>query len=195
MAKNQKGEKIRKEGFFKRIGRTLKRKSQEAEKATTLLFIMILLSIITGICGYYLYTPAKEMYIAESTFQKESREIYDYAVDSEERAEQITKAEEAEKVFASVMDRYTVDSNDLIAKYATIHSTFIKLLIAITIVLPFVAIAVMFIGAPINFIFALANIVIVTPVKAVVYLFNSLRPEKKDKAEKPSSKHMQEEAA
>ncbi|MBQ8379692.1 MAG: hypothetical protein IJX34_02635 [Clostridia bacterium] len=196
---NQKteGTKVKKEGVFKRIGKFLRKKSNEAQRATLILFILILLSIITGIVGGYLYQPAKEMYVAESTFHDESREIYDYKIDSDERAEQIAKADEAEKVFASVMDKYTTDSNVLIAKYATIHSTFLKLIIAILVVLPFLAIGIMFIGAPINFLFAIANIIIVTPAKVVIYLFNSLRPEKKPKAKKERpSKHMQiEEAA
>lgn len=199
--KNNEGVKVKKDGIFKRFGRFLRKKSSEAQKASVLLFIMILLSIITGIGGYYLYQPAKEMYVAESTFHKESREIYDFKADSTERTEQITKADEAEKVFASVMDRYTTDSNALIANYAKIHSSFLKLLIAAVIVLPFAAIAIMFIGAPVNFLFALANIVIVAPAKAVIYLFNSLRPEKKEKPKrnkpsKPSARHMElEEAA
>ena len=206
MAENQKniegGKKQKKEGIFKRFGRFLTKKSREAQRASVLLFIIILLSIITGIIGYYLYQPAKEIYVAENTFQKESREIYDFKVDTEERANQIAKADEAEKVFASVMDRYTTDSNALIANYARIHSSFLKIIIAFLVIAPFGAIALMFIGAPINFLFALANIFIVAPIKAIIYLFNSLRPEKKEKAKrannKPNkpSKHMQiEEAA
>ena len=196
---NEGVKKPKKDGIFKRFGRFLAKKSREAQRASVLLFIIILLSVITGIVGYYLYQPAKEIYVAENTFQKESREIYDFKADSEERAEQILKADEAEEVFASVMDRYTADSNALIANYAKIHSNFLKLIIAFMVIAPFGAIALMFIGAPINFLFALANIFIVAPVKAIIYLFNSLRPEKKDKAKrsnnKPNkpSKHMQNE--
>lgn len=197
---NVEGGKRKKEGIFRRIGKFLSKKSREAQRASVLLFIIMLMCVITGICGGYLYQPAKEIYVSESVFQKESREIYDYKIDSEERAAQIAKADEAEKVFATVMDKYTTDSNSLIANYAKIHSSFVKLIIAILIVAPFGAIALMFIGAPVNFLFALANIFIVAPVKAMVYLFNSLRPEKKEKTKKNKpqrpSKHMElEEAA
>lgn len=183
--KNEKGV-VKKENFFKRIGHFLKRKSEEAKKATLLLFVMILLSIITGIFGCYLASPAKEMYVAESTFISETKKVFDYEVDSKERATQQEKADEALTTYTKVMDEYHNSDNPVISGFAGIHSNFIKVLIGILIVLPFAAIVIMFIGQPINFMFAIANMVIVVPITAIIYLFNSLRTEKK--ADKKSTK-------
>ncbi len=182
--KNNKGEE-RKEGFFKRIAKKFSESSQRAQRATVVLFILILLSIIAGIVGFYLAEPAKEMYVSESTFVKESRNIYDYKADSEERTAQVQKADEAEKVYASVMDKYTNNENAMVAWYAGIHSNFVKLMVAILIALPFVSIGIMFIGSPKNFIFALINMLIVVPIIAIVYLFNSFRNENKNSKNSP----------
>ena len=70
------------EGLLKKGVNAFKARLIDAKKATIILFVMILLSIITGILGYYLYTPAKELYISESTFQSETRKIYDFPKDS-----------------------------------------------------------------------------------------------------------------
>lgn len=188
MAKNRERNEGRKEGVFARTGKYLKKRAKGAQKASFILLVLMLLAVITGILGGYLYTPAKEMYVAESTFHKEMRSIYDYAKDSSEREAQIAKADEAEEVFANVMDKYTTDSNGLIKGYAGIHSTFVKLIIALGIVLPYLAIAIVFIGSPTGFLFAMANIFIVAPVKAMSYLFNSLRENKKSKR---PSKHLE----
>ena len=177
--KNNKGEE-RKEGFFKKIARKFSESSQRAQRATVVLFILILLSIIAGIVGFYLAEPAKEMYVSESTFVKESRNIYDFKADSAERTAQVQKADEAEKVYASVMDKYTNNENAMVAWYAGIHSNFLKVMVAILIVLPFLGIGTMFIGSPKNFIFALINMLIVVPIIAIVYLFNSFRNEEKN---------------
>ena len=193
------------EGILKKGVNAFKSKLIDAKKATIILFVMILLSIITGILGYYLYTPAKELYISESTFQSETRKIYDFPKDSEERNAQQVKADEAQEVFATVVDKYTADTNSLISSYAKLHSNFIKLMIAISLVAPFISIGIMFIGGPINFLFSLINIIIVAPCKAIKYLFNCFREKsskdsKEDKkskakqsikkdAKKPSSKH------
>lgn len=174
----------KKVGFFKKTGKVLQKKLRNAQRASLLLFILILISIITGIGGYYLYQPAKEIYVAENTFHDEYRDLFDYEKDSEEWTKQQQTVNEAEEVYNAVMEKYTTDSNPLISKYAHIDSGFLKLIIAIIIVLPFLAIGLMFIGAPVNFLFAVANIFIVVPIKAIVYLFNSLRPEKKEKAKK-----------
>ena len=173
----------------------LKEKSERAQKATRLLVVLARLSVITGLIGFYLYTPAKQIYVAESTFIKESRNIYDYKVDTDERAKQIEKANEAETVYASVMDKYTTSDNFLIKGYANIHGDFFKVIIALAIVLPFVAIALMFIGSPVNFLFAVANIVIVAPVSAAIYLFNSFREGKNQKNSKISTKNLELEEA
>ena len=78
----EKGKK--KEGVFKRIAKKFAESSQRAQKATVVLFILLLLSVIAGMIGFYLAEPAKEMYVSESTFIKESRNIYDYKTDSAE---------------------------------------------------------------------------------------------------------------
>lgn len=187
----KKTKKEKNEGLFYKISTFLKEKSLEAQKASILLVVLLLLGITTGILGSYLYTPAKEIYVAESTFQKESRSIYDFPANSKERANQIAKAEEAENVFASVMDKHLADTNTLIQGYAKLHSGFVKTIIAIAIVLPYISIAIMFIGGPINFLFAVANIVLVAPVKAIVYLFNSCRENKKLKKDKKPSIKME----
>lgn len=186
--KNTNKEKGMKEGVLKRGGKAFKRKLIDAQKATIILFVMILLSIITGILGYYLYTPAKELYVAESTFQTESRKIYDFPKDSEERANQAAKADEAQEVFATVMDKYSGDSNILITKYASLHSNFVKLLIAIAIVAPILAIGIMFIGGPITFLFAIINIIVIAPCKAIKYLFNCFRANSSDEKEEKRAK-------
>ena len=183
----EKGKK--KEGVFKRIAKKFAESSQRAQKATVVLFILLLLSVIAGMIGFYLAEPAKEMYVSESTFIKESRNIYDYKVDSAERTAQVQKADEAEKVYASVMDKYTNNENAMVAWYAGIHSNFVKIMVAILIAMPFLGIGLMFIGSPVNFIFAVINMVVVIPFTAAVYLFNSFRSDSKErktsKREKP----------
>lgn len=192
MARNLKNKEVkekRKEGFFKRIAKKFAESSQRAQKATVVLFILLLLSIIAGMIGFYLAEPAKEMYVSESTFIKESRNIYDYKTDSAERTAQVQKADEAEKVYASVMDKYTNNENAMVAWYAGIHSNFVKICIGILLVLPFIGIGLMFIGSPVNFIFAVINMVVVIPFTAAVYLFTSFRSDSKErkasKREKP----------
>ena len=173
--------KVKKESFFTNIKDKLIASSKRAKNATTVLFIMILLSIISGIFTFYLAEPAKELYVAENAFIKETRSVYDYAVDSEERATQQTKADEAIATYGKIVDEYKSSENAVISGYASIHSNFIKILIALAIVLPFIAIVIMFIGSPVNFLFAVINMVIVMPITAIIYLFNSFRGEKEDK--------------
>ena len=189
MAKNRERNEGRKEGILVKTGKYLRKRLKASQKASFILLVLMLLAVITGIVGGYLYTPAKEIYVAESTFHKETRSIYDYAKDSSEREAQIAKADEAEEVFANVMNKYTTDSNGLIKGYAGIHSTFVKLIIAFGIVLPYLAIAIVFVGSPTGFLFAMANIFLVAPYKAICYLFNSLRENKKSK--RPSKKHLE----
>lgn len=172
-------EEKKKENFFKRVVNFLKKKSEDAKKATLLLFVFILLSVITGIFGFYLVTPAKEIHVAESTFISETQKVFDYEKDSEERVSQQKKAEEAYTTYEEVMNEYTTSENPVIRGYASIHSSFLKIAIWIAIILPFLAIGIMFIGQPINFMFAIANMIVVIPVATIVYLFNSLRAEKK----------------
>ena len=176
---NVEGKKEKKENIFVRVAKLLKKKSEEAKKATLLLFVMILLSVITGIFGCYLYTPAKEIHVAESTFIEETKEVFDYDVNSKERVAQQEKADEALSTYSEVMNEYTKSDNPVVSGFAKIHSNFLKTLIGILIVLPFLAILIMFIGQPINFMFAISNMIIVVPVTALVYLFKSLRTEKK----------------
>lgn len=176
--------KVKKESFFTNIKDKLIASSKRAKNATTVLFIMILLSIISGIFTFYLAEPAKELYVAENAFIKETRSVYDYAVDSEERAKQQAKADEAIATYGKIVDEYKSSENAVISGYASIHSNFIKILIAIAIVLPFIAIIIMFIGSPVNFLFAVINMVIVMPITAIIYLFNSFRGEKEDKKSK-----------
>lgn len=183
--KNNKGEEKRKENFFKKIAKKFSESSQRAQKATVVLFILILLSVIAGIVGFYLAEPAKEIYVSESTFIKESRNIYDYKAESAERTEQVQKADEAEKVYASVMDKYNNNENAMVSWYAGIHSNFLKVMVAILIVLPFLGIGIMFIGSPKNFIFAIINMIIVVPIIAIIYLFNSFRNEDKNSKNPP----------
>lgn len=187
--KNKEGKEKRKEGFFKRIAKKFAESSQRAQKATVVLFILLLLSVIAGMIGFYLAEPAKEMYVSESTFIKESRNIYDYKTDSAERTAQVQKADEAEKVYASVMDKYTNNENAMVAWYAGIHSNFVKICLVILIAMPFLGIGLMFIGSPVNFIFAVINMVVVIPFTAAVYLFTSFRSDSKErkasKREKP----------
>lgn len=191
--KNNKGEE-RKEGFFKKIARKFSESSQRAQRATVVLFILILLSVISGICGFYLAEPAKEIFVAESTFIKESRNVYDFKADSAERNSQIEKADEAKNVYGSVMDKYTQNENAMVSWYAGIHSNFVKVMVAILIALPFVGIGIMFIGSPRNFLFAIINMIIVIPIIAIIYLFNSFREDKNNKNLKNSPKKMIEAA-
>lgn len=204
MARVKKGEgrrkveikrKDKKENIFSKIGKALSERSQNAKTATIVLFIMILLSIISGIFTFYLGEPAKEIYISESQMIKETRSIYDFEVGSEERTAQETRAKEASEFYGSIMDKYRGDSNTLIKNYAAIHSNFFKVLIAVAIVFPFIAIAIMFIGNPINFIFAIANIVIVVPIRAISYLYNSFRIERKHSKRTSSKTVLKLEAA
>lgn len=164
----------------------LVKKSQNAQKATRILVIVMLFGIITGMIGVYLYHPAKEIFYSERQYIEETRNIFDYKVDSQERVAQQEKANQALEVYSSVMDKYTQDTNFLISGYANLHSNFIKTIIAILVVLPFLAIFLMFIGGPINFIFALINIFIVAPIKVAVYLFRSFR-EKETKETKSTT--------
>lgn len=187
MEKKENKRKDKKESIFSKIQKALSERLQNAITATVILFIMILLSIISGIFTFYLGEPAKEIYISESQMIKETRNIYDFEVGSEERASQEVRAKEASEFYGSIMDKYRGDSNVLIKNYASIHSNFFKTLIAVAIVLPFIAIIIMFIGNPINFIFAIANIVIVVPVRTISYLYHSFRSEKNSK--RNSSKH------
>ncbi len=187
MEKKESKRKEKKESIFSKIGKVLSERSQNAKTATIVLFIMILLSVISGIFTFYLGEPAKEIYISESQMIKETRSIYDFESGSEERAAQETRAKEASEFYGSIMDKYNTDSNVLIKNYAGIHSNFFKTLIAIAVVFPFIAIAIMFLGNPINFIFAIANMVVVVPVKTISYLYNSFRNDNRSK--RTSSKH------
>ena len=174
-----------KEGLFKKVGRAFTARSKGAEKATLVLFVLILLSIISGIFGFYLYEPAKEIYVSESQMHKELRLIYDFSSGTDERAVQEARAQEAQSFYGSIMDKYTTNENGVIKAYAGLHSTFVKIIIAIAIVLPYAAIGLMFVGNPINFLFAVVNILLVIPIKFIIFLFCSFRAEKKP------SKHLE----
>lgn len=174
-------EKVKKEGLFSRTKKKFLASSERAKKATIVLFIMILLGVISSIFAFYLVQPAKELYVAESSFIKETKAIYDFDAESQERATQQQKAEEALTTYGKVVDEYKASENAVISGYAGIHSNFIKIIIAALIVLPFLAIGLMFLGSPINFIFAVINLIIIVPITGIIYLFNSFRGEKEDK--------------
>ena len=177
-----------KEGLFKKVGRAFTARSKGAEKATIILFVLILLSVISGIFGFYLYEPAKEIYISESQMHKEIRAIYDFSSGTDERTAQEARAQEAQNFYGSIMDKYVSNDNSVIKAYAGLHSNFIKTLIAIAIVLPYAAIGLMFVGNPVNFIFAVVNMLLVIPIKSIIFLFCSFRSEKRER--KPS-KHLE----
>ena len=177
-----------KEGLFKKVGRAFTARSKGAEKATIILFVLILLSVISGIFGFYLYEPAKEIYVSESQMHKEIREIYTFSSGTDERTAQEARAQEAQSFYGSIMDKYVSNDNSVIKAYAGLHSNFIKTLIAIAIVLPYAAIGLMFVGNPVNFIFAVVNMLLVIPIKSIIFLFCSFRSEKRER--KPS-KHLE----
>lgn len=185
MARKIKNKGDKKEGLFKKIGRAFTARSQGAEKATIVLFVLILLSVISGIFGFYLYEPAKEIYVSESQMHKEIREIYTFSSGTDERTAQEARAQEAQSFYGSIMDKYSCNENGVIKAYAGLKSGFIKTLIAIAIVLPYAAIGLMFIGNPINFIFAVVNMLLVIPIKSIIFLFCSFRSERKP------SKHLE----
>lgn len=176
----------KKKNIFSRIGKSLKERSKKAKKQTLLLLIFILIAIINGIVGAYLYTPTKETYVAQTTYERESRRVYDYPKDSQERKEEEKSRDEALEVYSTVMDKYSTDTNFLVSDFIKIHSIFVKCLIWLVILLPYLAIILMFIGHPVNFMFAFANIIIVYPIKAGIYLFKSFREQK---TEASSPKH------
>ena len=184
-------EKVKKEGLFSRTKKRFLASSEKAKKATIVLFIMILLGVISSIFAFYLVQPAKELYVAESSFIKETKAIYDFDAESQERATQQQKAEEALTTYGKVVDEYKASENALISGYAGIHSNFIKILIALAIVLPFIAIVIMFTGSPVNFLFAVINLSIVLPITGIIYLFNSFRGEKEDKKTESNKKRTQ----
>lgn len=183
--------KVKKEGIFSRTKKRFLSSSERAKKATIVLFIMILLGVISSIFAFYLVQPAKELYVAESSFIKETKAIYDFDAESQERATQQQKAEEALTTYGKVVDEYKASENAVISGYAGIHSNFIKIIIAALIVLPFLAIGLMFLGSPINFIFAVINLIIVVPITGIIYLFNSFRGEKEDKKTESNKKRTQ----
>ena len=183
--------KVKKEGFFTKIKKRFLASSEKAKKATIVLFIMILLGVISSIFAFYLVQPAKELYVAESSFIKETKAIYDFDAESQERATQQQKAEEALTTYGKVVDEYKASENAVISGYAGIHSNFIKILIALAIVLPFIAIVIMFTGSPVNFLFAVINLSIVLPITGIIYLFNSFRGEKEDKKTESNKKRTQ----
>lgn len=185
MAKKIKNKGDKKEGVLKKLGRAFTARSQGAEKATIILFVLILLSIISGIFGFYLYEPAKEIYISESQMHKEIRAVYDFSSGTDERTAQEARAQEAQNFYGSIMDKYVSNDNAVIQAYAGLHSDFIKTLIAIAIILPYFAIGLMFVGNPVNFIFAVVNMLLVIPIKSIIFLFCSFRAEKKP------SKHLE----
>ena len=103
MAKKIKNKGDKKEGVLKKLGRAFTARSQGAEKATIILFVLILLSIISGIFGFYLYEPAKEIYISESQMHKEIRAVYDFSSGTDERTAQEARAQEAQNFYGSIM--------------------------------------------------------------------------------------------
>ena len=75
--------KKKKEGFLIGTREKFKINSDNAKKATTRLFIMILFSIIMGILAFYLMSLAKEIYNSRNAQIKESLNVYDYFGDED----------------------------------------------------------------------------------------------------------------
>ena len=184
--------KKKKEGFLIRTRQKFKINTDNAKKATTRLFIMILFSIIMGILAFYLMSPAKEIYNSRNAQIKESLNVYDYSGDEREKQKQ--KADEADNLYGTIIDTYKTNDNPIIEAYANIPSDFtitfnvVEVGIAFLMFLPFFAILLMFLGNPKNFLFAIINMVIVIPFNTIIDWFNSFREDKKSSKKNKSLK-------
>lgn len=180
-------EEVKKENILKKGLDSLKQKIESTSKSAKILFIMIVICIITGTIGYNLYIPARDIYITDSKSEEEKRKVYDFPEGSEERKAQEEIYQESLKVYGETRDKYNtktdgfLDSlfNGLLLDF--IHYDFARFLIIFGILLPFLAIFLMFIGGPINFTLAIINITILAPYKILKYFFNIFREKNNSK--------------
>lgn len=182
-------------GAAKKAVMSFKRNCRNAEDFAIKLSMVVLVCVITGICGYYLYTPAREIYYSEKALVRETEKISDYAKESEEREIQEDEAKKAKETYTNIMYTYKNDSNVLVAKYASINSNFIKFLIFLAIILPYVEVVWMFFSNIKGFIFALIDIIIIAPLRAAVHLYKALKNnDDSDKSNKNSNLTLRKEA-
>lgn len=168
----------------------------DAKETTLKLFIALLFCVISGIGAYFLVTPAKEIRVANTQMFQEINKINDFALDSEERAAQQAKAQEAITMYTTVRDTYKGDDNAIIKAYANVENDFIKGLIAFVMAIPFISIVVLLFKDVKKFVFAVISLAIVIPMTFIVKVIATIVGElvaiiSEKKAAKKQAKHSQ----
>lgn len=123
--------------------------------------------------GNYLHNEATEIYVAERTWIRESKAIYKLASDSEERKAQEEKAAEAQTVYLAVMDNYCNSEDKLVKWYANINTNFVRVLLVLTGIAPFVGLISLVYIKRLEFLLAIINAIVAVLIRLPIFIFRT----------------------
>ncbi len=159
------------------------------------LIINVLFCVISAIAIFFLFSPVQELKSAYNEKNNAVEILTNYEVGSEEYLAQKAKVDEATEIYVKVKSDYKKNENPIIKAYAENNTNDVLVgVVAFLLAVPFISIVIMLFKDIKLFVFAVLQIVIVTPVtfvarviKAIFAEIASIHAEKK--ASKKIAKH------
>lgn len=159
------------------------------------LIINVLFCVISAIAIFFLFSPVQELKSAYNEKNNAVEILTNYEVGSEEYLAQKAKVDEATEIYVKVKSDYKKNENPIISAYANNSTNDILVgVVSFILAVPFISIVIMLFKDIKLFVFAVLQIIIVTPVtfvarviKAIFAEIASIHAEKK--ASKKVAKH------
>jgi len=158
----------------RKIQHWFKTNVEDAKETSITLFILILFCIIAGIIGFFLFNPAKELKIARDQMISSIEDINKYPQESEERKNQIQKAQSDTELYTKVRDNYLSNDNIIVSKYANIENQYLQFIIMFLIILPYLGVVLLMIKNVKRFTFAVITIGILMPIVIIKNIIGTL---------------------
>ena len=159
------------------------------------LIINVLFCVISAIAIFFLFSPVQELKSAYNEKNSQVELLANFEEGSDEYVAQKAKADEATDIYVKVKRDYKNNENPIIKAYAENNTNDVLVgVVAFLLAVPFISIVIMLFKDIKLFVFAVLQIVIVTPVtfvarviKAIFAEIASIHAEKK--ASKKIAKH------
>ena len=159
------------------------------------LIINVLFCVISAIAIFFLFSPVQELKSAYNEKNSQVELLANFEEGSDEYVAQKAKADEATDIYVKVKRDYKNNENPIIKAYAENNTNDVLVgVVAFLLAVPFISIVIMLFKDIKLFVFAVLQIIIVTPVtfvarviKAIFAEIASIHAEKK--ASKKVAKH------
>ena len=159
------------------------------------LIINVLFCVISAIAIFFLFSPVQELKSAYNEKNSQVELLANFEEGSDEYVAQKAKADEATDIYVKVKRDYKNNENPIIKAYAENNTNDVLVgVVAFLLAVPFISIVIMLFKDIKLFVFAVLQIIIVTPVtfvarviKAIFAEIASIHAEKK--ASKKIAKH------